>query len=192
MVTDSFLHRWSRRKQGLASSEEEKPIDVACAGDNEDITCAETQPESDETDVPLLSMEDVDRLKEGDSAAVFLAKGVSSQIKKAALRKLFHSDTYNALDGMNEYDLDYSKPTKLTVEVVESLRKWTREQIEESFEQSEQSEQIEETTQHTQAPVDASSDSETKSPHDESGDNLSYRVEQNVPLEDEGKSSNGS
>lgn len=189
MVTDSFLHRWSRRKQGQASSEEEKPIDETFAGDNEDIACAEMSPESDETDVPSLSMEDVDRLKEGDSAAVFLAKGVSSQIKKAALRKLFHSDTYNVLDGMNEYDLDYSKPTKLTVEVVESLRKWTREQIEESIEQSEQ---IEETAQHTQTPADASSDSETKSPHGELGDNLSYRVEQNVPLEDEGKSSNGS
>ncbi len=43
----------------------------------------------------------------------FLAEGVSDALRRAALRKLFHLPQFNVLDGMNDYDEDYTTFEKL-------------------------------------------------------------------------------
>ncbi|MEZ8142182.1 hypothetical protein A1OQ_07030 [Enterovibrio norvegicus FF-162] len=230
MATDSFLNRWSKRKQAIADEElreqgtalasdeyqaivesENRRFDLphqaeSLISDTELIEgqqgeeATDVQMELDtvqEVDVPQApDMEDVARLKQGDSAASFLAKGVSAEIKKAALRKLFHTDAYNVLDGMNDYDLDYSNKASLSAEVAASLRQWTKEKIEDVQEGS----QIQDLTddesvldQTVEQDVESTvAKRETKSTHDEERDNLSYEVRQIVPDESVDNNSDGS
>lgn len=200
MATDSFLHRWSKRKQEQHATEDEVPLETEAAQDEAEQAVSEPVSESEDAELPPPSMDDVSRLKEGDSAVAFLAKGVSLQVKKAALRKLFHSDAYNVLDGMNDYDLDYSKTANLSAEVAESLRKWTREKLEassglngeEEEAVAEHSREAEAEQAAAQGHTDTLTESETKSTHEDSGDNLSYPSGQNVPMESIDKNSDGS
>ncbi len=69
-----------------------------------------------------LTVEDVESLSPDDSIAAFLAKGVSKEVKRAALDKLFKNPVFNVRDGLNEYDLDYSNPKKLSAESAAQLR----------------------------------------------------------------------
>ncbi|KXF81471.1 DUF3306 domain-containing protein [Enterovibrio coralii] len=140
MADKSFLSRWSKRK--LESEEREQETeefeetvtsapepsaekDAECPADAPELE----QPDNEEDAEPALTMEDVHKLKDGDSAAAFLAKGISAEVKKAALRKLFQGEAYHVLDGMNDYDLDYSKAKNLAPEVAETLRHWTKEKL---------------------------------------------------------------
>ncbi|WP_407330824.1 DUF3306 domain-containing protein [Enterovibrio sp. 27052020O] len=215
MATDSFLTRWSKRKQAMTDDEsrdhvEEMALDGGELTDGGDLTFADAEHHAptlsmdesvdepiDHTDAPPPpDMEDVARLKQGDSAAFFLAKGVSAEIKKAALRKLFHSDAYNVLDGMNDYDLDYSNKASLTAEVAASLRQWTKEKIEDAQEECQTQDVPDDETvlDQTVEPDGESTppESETKSTHEEKRDNLSYRVRQNVPDMNVDNNSDGS
>ncbi|EOD77345.1 hypothetical protein D515_03938 [Grimontia indica] len=196
MATDSFLHRWSKRKQEQSTAEDEKPPETEQIEDDAELVVSEATSESEDSELPPPSMDDVERLREGDSAAAFLAKGVSSQVKKAALRKLFLSDAYNVLDGMNDYDLDYSKTANLSAEVAETLRKWTKEKLEEATEEKPEDEALAQETPSDQ-PVNEGSlkelpEGETKSTHEELEDNLSHSEGQNVPIESVDKNLDGS
>ncbi|OEE67949.1 hypothetical protein A1OO_19635 [Enterovibrio norvegicus FF-33] len=219
MATDSFLTRWSKRKQAMTDEEscdhvEEVTFDGGELTDGGELAFADAEHHAptlsmdesvddpadetiDHTDAPPPpDMQDVARLKQGDSAASFLAKGVSAEIKKAALRKLFHSDAYNVLDGMNDYDLDYSNKASLTAEVAASLRQWTKEKIEDVQEERQtQDVSDDETVLDQTVEQDGEStppESETKSTHEEKGDNLSYGVRQNVPDMNVDNNSDGS
>ncbi|PMN88813.1 DUF3306 domain-containing protein [Enterovibrio norvegicus] len=225
MATDSFLQRWSAKKRGeLIDDAEETCEDDTQSGSE----CLSSEPsfsdatehgesrEGEDADTlpPPATMDDVENLQEGDSAAVFLAKGVSSEVKKAALRKLFRSDAYNVLDGMNDYDLDYSNTTNLAAEVAANLRQWTKENVEEMTELNDQASSItEEESAYSPDPnarphanaeetgnegeeesgtePDLTLASETKSTLDKNRDNLSYGVRQNVPTESMDNNSDG-
>ncbi|MBV7299527.1 DUF3306 domain-containing protein [Enterovibrio paralichthyis] len=184
MATDSFLHRWSKRKQeqtreGTDETAEFLEPATEVVAENADRPSAETvSPETDDEQQPQPSMEDVERLKEGDSASAFLAKGVSSQVKKAALRKLFHSEAYNIRDGMNDYDFDYTNRETLSAEVAQSLRQWTKEKLEPAEEPEPDQEAMAKVTadeplEENGGGDEATPDSETKSTHEEKGDKLS-------------------
>ncbi|MGF1864786.1 DUF3306 domain-containing protein [Enterovibrio norvegicus] len=223
MATDSFLQRWSAKKRGEWIDETEEIREDATHSDSEllssepsfsDATEHGESPEGEEADtLPLpATMDDVENLQEGDSAAVFLAKGVSSEVKKAALRKLFRSDAYNVLDGMNDYDLDYSNTANLAAEVAANLRQWTKENVEKMTECDDQaSVNAEEASAsspdskerpHANAEANGNESeeegesdlalaSETKSTLEKNRDNLSYGVRQNVPTESMDKNSDG-
>lgn len=157
MVTKSFLQRWSRckrhneseskKEQQLTDSTKylildgndcaeiaDSPIDNLAA-ENELIDSPEnnvvTEQSLSDDDAVVLTMGDVEQLKDGDSVAGFLLKGVSSEIKKAALCKLFQCDSYNVLDGLNDYDLDYSNKKNMTAAVVATVRQWTQHKVDE-------------------------------------------------------------
>lgn len=79
-----------------------------------------------------LTLEDVEALSPDDSIAAFLAKGVSKEVKRAALDKLFQNPVFNVRDGLNDYDLDYSRTKKLTAESAAELRYWGDKLVEKS------------------------------------------------------------
>ncbi|CZF77651.1 DUF3306 domain-containing protein [Grimontia marina] len=193
MATESFLNRWSKRKQETQSENTDELTEENLAPETPEMEGDEPSLQDDSLEDEAPSMEDVEQLKAGDSASVFLAKGVASEVKKAALRKLFHSEAYNVLDGMNEYDLDYSNTPNLAADVAASLRKWTKEKLEEAT-QDEQENLPETSTDKTvnEESLNSLKESETKSTHEELGDNLSYPPGQNVPNESVDKNSDGS
>jgi len=60
---------------------------------------------------PLLSDEDMpslESLEKDSDVSMFFNRGVSRELRKAALRKLFSLPALNITDGLNDYDEDYT------------------------------------------------------------------------------------
>jgi len=100
---EGFLSRWSRRKQEIKSGtlidegavqEEKAVIDVP------PLRCDEDMP-------PLES------LTEESDFSGFLSPAVSEELRKLALRKLFHGAGFNTRDGLDDYDEDFTSFVKL-------------------------------------------------------------------------------
>ena len=129
-----FLRRWSRRK----ILEQDKESEIAGASDKVASTfkhknvgekdaegsleyLAEDNSSTHENSLEGLSdneileklkLPDPETMKAGDDFKVFLNKTVPEHIKKRALRKLWVSNPILAnLDGMNEYDDDFTLAT---------------------------------------------------------------------------------
>ncbi len=93
LVEEPFLKRWSRRKT-LSAHGEPPPALVA------EQTPAPAEPLTDE-DMPAL-----DSLNEHSDYGGFLSPKVSDELRKLALRKLFHGAGFNICDGLDDYDED--------------------------------------------------------------------------------------
>ncbi len=105
---DGFLDRWSRRKRGETSTGAPE-TETADAG-----PAAVAQPESQEspdTGDPevVAKLPDIDSLTEESDFTAFLQDGVPDVIRRKALRRLWRLNPIFAnLDGLNDYDEDYS------------------------------------------------------------------------------------
>lgn len=105
---ENFASRWSRRKRAVAAeaeAEARKPTP--------EIVAAEEQARLAEEEANRLAAEavDLDAVKYGDDFSIFLKRGVPDLLRRKALRKFFASDPLLAnLDGLNDYDEDYSNP----------------------------------------------------------------------------------
>jgi hypothetical protein len=115
---EGFLTRWSERKsmarQGLEPPEPEEndgvpPEAEGAAGDPADAATAEVADAAAEP-VELPPLESLD---EDSDYSPFLAAGVPSDVRRDALRKLFHSPKFNVRDGLDDYDLDFTNPEPL-------------------------------------------------------------------------------
>ena len=96
---DGFLTRWSRRKQQSNKEEPEEPEnDAAADAENQ----AETAPVKRDEDMPA-----IESIDENSDVSDFFSPGVSEALRKAALRKFFHSPAFNIVDGLDDYDDDF-------------------------------------------------------------------------------------
>ena len=143
MSDKSFLSRWSRLKKEQSSTpvadpaeQTERPLE---AQNNEaEITepltddQAENQPNNIEPE-PLTDedMPDIESLNEESDYSAFLSPGVSDELRNLALRKLFNLPQFNIVDGLNDYDDDFSKMPALSQAVVSKMRSWINEKQEE-------------------------------------------------------------
>ena len=132
---DGFLSRWSERKtlarQGVELPEpEEHPasqpesesqqIDAGDAADD-NAAAVESQEAAEAVDeTPELPA--IDSLDEDSDYSPFLASGVSPDVQREALRKLFHSPKFNIRDGLDDYDLDFTNPEPLGNIVTAEMR----------------------------------------------------------------------
>ena len=107
---EPFLNRWARRKR------------VARAGGDVDTTVGESSVEEppkgeaaearagEDSQAPELTDEDmpcVDGIDKDTDMSGFFSPKVSQAVKKAALRKFFHSPIFNIVDGLDDYDEDF-------------------------------------------------------------------------------------
>jgi hypothetical protein len=67
-------------------------------------------------------MPDIESLDYDSDYRDFLSPGVSEQLRKLALRKLFHNDVFNIRDGLDEYDDDFTHFEKLGGIVTSDMR----------------------------------------------------------------------
>jgi hypothetical protein len=108
---ESFLAHRARLKSQRQREPEPAPvsqaIEEAPAGQSAAVAEPDAQPLTDADMPPLESL-----TAESDFTQ-FLAEGVSDALRRAALRKLFHLPEFNILDGMNDYDEDYTNFEKL-------------------------------------------------------------------------------
>lgn len=125
---EGFLTRWSRRKaQSLRGEVPPEPAEDA--EDTAPQQVAETAPEPPaETEGPTAvddtgeagaepeappELPSLDSLGADSDYSAFMGKDVPADLKQQALRKLFRSPQFNVRDGLDDYDLDFSKPEPL-------------------------------------------------------------------------------
>ena len=120
-----FLSRWSRRKglvrQGVAAPEPAhlpQPVAAASA-----LAPAETRPPAVPAPAaieapaaaapPAPTLADVALLDHQSDFSRFVAPGVDSGVKNAALKKLFTDPHFNVMDRLDTYIDDYGQPDPL-------------------------------------------------------------------------------
>ena len=115
----SFVSRWSRLKletrqhnDDIASDDTE--VDKTAV----DKTSMQTVVSDEEQEAPVKiltddDMPDIESMTPDSDYTDFLSPGVSEELRKLALRKLFRSEVFNIRDGLDEYDGDYTHFEKL-------------------------------------------------------------------------------
>lgn len=115
MSRDGFLSRWSRRKAEAREAEREPdqapPPPEEAPEDNLPAPAEDAPVAAEGDDDEPLDLPDIDSLTKESDYTVFLKDKVPAALRKQALRKLWRSDPVLAnLDGLNDYDDDYSNP----------------------------------------------------------------------------------
>jgi len=119
-MTDGFLSRWSRRKldvQGgkpvaepeiLPQAKSEASIlpTAPILPSHQSGTLSEAPPDLAPPALPTL--QDAQSLTPESDFKPFMARGVTADVKNAAMKKLFADPHYNVMDGLDTYIDDYS------------------------------------------------------------------------------------
>ncbi len=108
-----FWRRWSTRKANAAAVQEDKPTATVPA--TEDLSLGkETLTDAD---MPVLAS-----LDEHSDYSVFFSPKVSEELRRLALRKLFHSPKFNVTDGLDDYNENYTHFAGLGNRVTQDMR----------------------------------------------------------------------
>lgn len=131
-MADGILGRWSRRKADAREGKPlEEPVPVpeakatpvasqALAPASQDRADA-LEPAAMEPEAPPPTLEDVGRLTSESDFKPFVARGVSPDVKNAAMKKLFADPHYNVMDGLDIYIDDYSLPDPLPKSMIRQM-----------------------------------------------------------------------
>jgi hypothetical protein len=112
---DPFLSRWARRKRVARAGGDPDAQQPERSLDGEmpagAVPTAGEQPLGGDDRPPVeLTDEDmpaVDAIDESTDMSGFFSPKVTEAVKKAALRKFFHSPAFNVVDGLDDYDDDF-------------------------------------------------------------------------------------
>jgi len=118
---DGFLSRWSKRKLAARSADPAPSEPEAEPGAPEPEAVAEPPEEARElTDADMPPLESL--TAESDYSG-FLSPKVSEDLRRLALRKLFHLPNVNVTDGLDDYAEDYASFAKLGDMVTHEMRR---------------------------------------------------------------------
>ena len=139
-MTEPFFSRWSKRKQALAQGlpvaepEPSKPTPArpvqppvasvlkAREGQPDRVHTDAHAPETEQGAIPELpSLEDARALTPKSDFRPFMQQGVASDVRNAAVKKLFTDPHFNVMDGLDIYIDDYSKSDPLPLAVAREL-----------------------------------------------------------------------
>jgi hypothetical protein len=115
---DSFAQRWSQRKLARRQGAEVATTQTKLEPERT------PKPEDDDVPVEAVVLPDIESLDEKSDFSAFLRDGVATELRRKALHKLFHLPEFNVLDGLNDYDEDYTKFEKLGDTVTYIQRRW--------------------------------------------------------------------
>ena len=103
---EGFLTRWSRRKQAARGVPEKADDPTSSSLSPQPEPGGATGQEARElTDQDMPPLESLD---ENSDYSGFLSPKVSDELRRLALRKLFHLPQFNVTDGLDDYAEDYS------------------------------------------------------------------------------------
>lgn len=149
-VATNFFQRWSSRKLTPVDNAEstntetmteteavDDPLalnvldtavkDVTNTRDSEQtsIVSSATSPDAiAEESVIELTINDADNVTYDSGVASFMQQQVTKSVKKAALRKLFHSEEFNYISDMDDSTEDFSNMQGLAPEIASQMRGW--------------------------------------------------------------------
>lgn len=92
---------------------------------------------ADDNTNEALTIADADRVTFDSGVASFLQRGVDKSVKKAALKKLFHSDEFNYISDMDDHTEDFSNIPKLDDSVAKQLRGWVNAVLDDTDQEAE-------------------------------------------------------
>lgn len=164
---EGFLARWSQRKamarDGIELQDEPeeagRPPPVDASDDASSPPARETAAGTAQEAPELPPLES---LTEDSDYSAFLAKGVSPDLQRDALRKLFQSPKFNVRDGLDDYDLDFSNPEPLGDIVTAEMR----HRLEMELERLARLEQEKDESDEAVAAVASHGDTATEAPGD--------------------------
>ncbi|MFK7965823.1 MAG: DUF3306 domain-containing protein [Burkholderiaceae bacterium] len=128
----NFLGRWARRKSQAATEkaggtvENELPSEHMTVDSDAGATSPESVPEKTDLPAPVPSLETLD---EHSDYARFMAKDVTHDLRRLALRKLFKAPVFGIRDGLDDYDEDFTTFEKLG-DIVTADMKFHKERLE--------------------------------------------------------------
>lgn len=109
-LDDDFLSRWSRRKRAARAETQTSSSGVESAAAPAAPAAIETPaPEPSAGELTDADMPPLETLDERSDYSGFFSPKVSAELRKAALRKLFHSPAFNVVDGLDDYDDDFTR-----------------------------------------------------------------------------------
>ncbi|MCY4217768.1 MAG: DUF3306 domain-containing protein [Gammaproteobacteria bacterium] len=144
---EAFLSRWSRLKtehteQELVKSESDEALSD---------TAMDTQSDEESQVLTDEDMPPIESLDENSDYSLFMSKGVSENLRRMALRKLFSQGVFNIRDGLDDYDDDFTTFESLGDLVTSDMKH--REEMKEKLKQRELDEKKQEITGEDE-PVD--------------------------------------
>ena len=116
---EGFLRRWARRKAESRTDVAPLPEPVAPVADYPPPTLPAPVPAPEPARLP--TMDDVAQLTSESDFSAFVARGVDAAVRRTALKKLFADPHFNAMDGLDVYIDDYTKPSPVTEAMLASL-----------------------------------------------------------------------
>ncbi len=123
-----FFSRWSQRKQAVKQADKQSfkqgvTLQVPQAADSTQAdkplqpqqvtTGGRDQLQAVQEAVPVPTLEDVTKLTPESDFSSFMTQNVPSEIKNAAVKKLFADPHFNIMDGLDIYIGDYNTPDPL-------------------------------------------------------------------------------
>ncbi len=127
---EGLLERWSRLKRESTGGDEDGLLAERGAADTErvdavaEVARRDVTPNSKPTKkVPETpDLPSIDELDPDSDFEAFMDPGVNDNVRRAALKTLFHDPDFNVTDGLDVYAEDYTKLEKLTPAMVAALR----------------------------------------------------------------------
>jgi hypothetical protein len=131
-MSDNFFSRWSRRKQGLDTTETVPPVAkapsaAAPGAAAPQVAALAKAPNVAAVDGPaqeqqaLPTLEDVQHLTPSSDFQTFMRQGVPGEVRNAAMKKLFTDPHFNVMDGLDIYIGDYNTPDPLPAGMLEKM-----------------------------------------------------------------------
>jgi hypothetical protein len=109
---EPFLARWSRLKAQARHPEPGPAPESGVRGSDEPPAVpaapAAVDAASPEGAPAPVQLPDLEQLHEDSDYSAFLTPGVDVELRKRALRKLFHSPKFNVFDGLDTYRDDFT------------------------------------------------------------------------------------
>ena len=118
---EGFLSRWSRLKNAERSGVGEEPEQDIAAPAALSVDDGATE-ETESAPLTDADMPPLESLSGNSDVSGFLSKGVSEGLRRAALRKLFHSPKFNVCDGLDDYCEDFTNFPALGSTITADMR----------------------------------------------------------------------
>ena len=119
-----FLSRWSRRKLDAQQDVTKVSADETAAVTPHDPGAVGPQRELTDTDMAPL-----ETLDANSDYSPFLSSGVSDDLRSRALRKLFSQSSFNVIDGLDDYDEDFTGFAELGNVITHEMKRALQRQL---------------------------------------------------------------
>ncbi len=119
-----FLGRWSRRKAEVREGKavvDPVPASARVVTPVQALNDSAPDPQTQTPATPAPTLDDVQSLTPESDYTPFMARGVTSDVKNAAMKKLFTDPHFNVMDRMDVYIDDYGQPDPIPLAMLRQM-----------------------------------------------------------------------